>query len=187
MKEGINTKSQALKVAQLAGIFDIVLDLMPGLPQDTLRIAAKTLDYMEQNAVPVIHPGDEFLSSFAIDDTREPIMDTIAETHVAEEQIEELKEVVEVDDEDEDELEEQANPELQLYSRILSDNEKRKMEKVHTQAKKDAEKERKRIKKETLKAEKEREKADKKMQNMMDALKPMEMKSAESNFEVPLG
>jgi len=105
-------------------------------------------------------------------------MDTITETHIAEEQIEELKEVVEVDDDDVDELEEQANPELQLYSRILSDNEKRKMEKVHTQAKKDAEKERKRIEKEMLKAEKAREKADKKMQNMVDALKPLETKSA---------
>jgi chromatin remodeling complex protein RSC6 len=135
---------------------------------------------MEQNSVPVIHPGDEFLSSFAIEDTREPIIDTITETHIAEEQIEELKEVVEVDDEDVDELDEQANPELQLYSRILSDNEKRKMEKVHTQGKKDAEKERKRIEKESLKAERAREKADKKMQKMVDELEPLEMKSAEA-------
>ena len=142
-------------------------------------MAAKTLDYMEQNAQPVIHPGDEFLSSFAIEDTRDPIMDAVAETHVADEQIEDLKEVLEVDDEDMDESEEQPNPELQLYSQILSDNEKRKMEKVHAQTKKDAEKERKRAEKEILKAEKEREKAEKKMQNMASALKPANMESAE--------
>ena len=55
---------------------------------------------MEQNAQPVIHPGDEFLSSFAIDDTREPIMDIIEETPVPDELVEELMEVVEVDEEE---------------------------------------------------------------------------------------
>lgn len=134
---------------------------------------------MEANAQPVINLGDEFLSSFAIEDTREPTIDTIAETHIEDEQVEELKEVVEVDDEEMDEPEEQANPELQLYHRILSDNEKRKMEKVHAQAKKDAEKERKRVEKELLKAEKEREKADK-VRSMVDALRPMEAKGAEA-------
>ena len=133
---------------------------------------------MEQNAQPVIHPGDEFLSSFAIDDTREPIMDIIEETPVPDELVEELREVVEVDEEEAEEPVEQVNHELQLYSQLLSDNEKRKMEKVHAQTKKDADKERKRAEKEALKAEKEREKANKKMRSMVDALRPVDLKSA---------
>ena len=52
------------------------------------------------------------------------------------------------------------------------------MEKVHAQTKKDADKERKRVEKEALKAEKEREKANKKMQSMVDALRPVDLKSA---------
>jgi hypothetical protein len=88
------------------------------------------------------------------------MIDQIRETQLEEEKIEHLQEVVDIDDEIE---QEEDAPEPQLYSRILSDKERRKLEKVQAKADKDAEKERKRIKMEILKVELEKEKTDQKV------------------------
>jgi len=147
------------------------------LPPETLRIASQTLDYLEHNAQPVIHPGDEFLTSFVKEDTHQPIMDQIRQTHLEEEKIEDLQEVVDLEDEQEEEPEDES-PAPRLYSRILSDKERRKMEKVQAKAEKDAEKERKRAEMETLKAEREKEKADRKMRAIVAKLRPMEVSAS---------
>lgn len=148
------------------------IGLIVGLPSETLRIASQTLDYLEHNAQPIIHPGDEFLRSFVKEDTHQPMMDHIRQTHLEEEKIEDLWEVVDMEDEQEEEPEEDS-PAPQLYSRILSDKERRKMEKVQAKAEKDAEKERKRAEIETLRAKKEKKKADKKMKTVVAKLRPM--------------
>jgi hypothetical protein len=139
------------------------------------------LDYIEGNAQPVIEPSDAFLSSFAKEDTYQPVMDTISQTNLEEEQIEELHEVVEVDDEGANEQEQDTQEPL-LDVLILPDREKRKMDKVQAQADKDAEKERKKaekealkMQKETLKAEREREKADKKLKALEAKLRASEI------------
>ena len=147
------------------------------MPPETLRIASQTLDYLEHNAQPIIHPGDEFLTSFVKEDTHQPIMDQIGQTHFEEEKIEDLREVIDLEDEQEEEPEDKS-PAPQLYSRILSDKERRKMEKVQAKAEKDAEKERKRAEIETLKAEREKEKADKKMRAFVAKLRPMEVSAS---------
>jgi len=178
VKEGINIKSQALKVGTLAGNhFELLIltNICAGLPPETLRIAAQTLDYLERNAEPVIHPGDEFLSSFVKEDTHQPIIDEISQTHLEEEKIEDLKEVIEIEEDQEEEGDEEVPSTPELYHRILSDKEKRKMEKVRSKAEKDAEKERKRIEKEILKAEREKDKADRKMRAVVAKLRPFEV------------
>jgi hypothetical protein len=147
---------------------------MQGLPPQTLRIAAQTLDYLEGNSQPIVHPQDEFLTSFIKEEIQQPTIDPIAETHLEEEKIEDLKEVIDIEEENEEE-QDQETPTPQLYDRILSDKEKRKMEKVHAKAEKDAEKERKRLEKEAIKAEKEKEKADRKMREIVAKLGSMEM------------
>lgn len=145
---------------------------MAGLPPETLCIASQTLDYLESNAQPIIHPGDDFLNSFVKEDTHQPIMEQIRESQPEDEKIENLQEIVDIADEQEEEQEEDVRA-PQLYSRILSDKERRKMEKVQAKADKDAEKEKKRIKTEMLKAE--RVKADKKMRAIVAKLRPLEM------------
>jgi len=147
---------------------------MQGLPPQTLRIAAQTLDYLEGNSQPIVHPHDEFLTSFIKEEIQQPTIDPIAETHLEEEKIEDLKEVIDVEEETEEEQDVET-PTPQLYDRILSDKEKRKMEKVHAKAEKDAEMERKRLEKEAIKAEKEKEKADRKMREIVAKLGSMEM------------
>src|SRR5205814_1701561 len=129
------------------------------------------------NAQPIIHPGDEFLTSFVKDDTHQPIMDQIRETQLEEEKIEDLREVVDLEDEQEEEPDEDS-PAPQLYSRILSDKERRKMEKVQAKAEKDAEKERKRVETETVKEEREKEKADKKVKVIVAKLSQMEVSAS---------
>jgi regulator of protease activity HflC (stomatin/prohibitin superfamily) len=147
--------------------------LILGLPPETLRIAAQTLEYIESNAQPVIHPGDDFLASFSKDDSIEPVMDTITQTHHDEEEVEELHEVVELEDENTEVEDDVAEP--QLYARILSDKEKRKMEKVQAKNEKDAEKVRKKAEKEALKAGKEKEKADRKLRAIIPKLQSIEI------------
>src|SRR5277367_191366 len=148
---------------------------MQGLPAQTLRIAAQTLGYLEGNSQPIVHPNDEFLASFIKDETQQPTMDPIPETHLEEDKIEDLKEVINIEEENEEDHQEEEPPTPQLYDRILSDKEKRKMEKVYSKAEKDAEKERKRLEKEAAKAEKEKEKADRKMRDIVAKLGSMEM------------
>ena len=163
VKEGINVKSQALKVANLAG-----------LPPETLRIAQQTLDYLEGNAQPMIHPGDEFLDSFVKEDTQPPVIDEFVETHRSEEEkIEDLHEVIDIEDEDEES--EALGPTPNLYLRVLSDTEMRKMDKVQAQQEKNAERDRKKIEREALKAEKEREKAEKKLKDMVAKMPSVEV------------
>jgi hypothetical protein len=135
---------------------------MVGLPPETLRIASQTLDYLELNAQPMVHPDDEFLSSFSKEEVCESVIDDV-QTNIEEEAIQELQEVVDVEDDKEELMD--YSPVPQLYSRILSDMEKRKMEKVQKQADKEAEKERKRIEKAALRAEKEKEREEKKLKN----------------------
>jgi len=174
VKEGINVQSQALKVGSLAGNWVLGIVLIAGLPPETLRIAAQTLAYLERNAQPIIRPGDEFLTSFLTEETRQPMMDEIAQIHAEDDAIEELQEVVDIECDNEwEQIEDKAVP--RLYSRILSDKEKRKMEKVHAQAEKDAERERKRTETATLKVEKGKEKFDKKMGAETAKSSPMEM------------
>jgi len=141
--------------------------LTVGLPPETLRIAAQTLEYIERNAQPVIHAGDAFLNSFGREDSPDPVMDTIPPEHLEDEKIEDLKEVTDIEDEEfEDPVDNVQVPEEQLYSRILPDKEKRKMDKVQAKQDNDAEKERKRQERELLKAEREKDKADRKMRAM---------------------
>jgi hypothetical protein len=147
------------------------------LPPETLRIASQTLDYLEDNAQPIIHPGDEFLTSFVKEDSHQPIMDQVRQTRLDEEKIEDLQEVVDLEDEQEEEPEDES-PVPQLYSRILSDKERRKMEKVQAKAEIDAEKKKKRAEIETLKMEREKEKADKKMKAIVAKLGPMEVSAS---------
>ena len=123
---------------------------MPGLPPQTLRIAAQTLDYLESNSQPIVHPNDEFLATFIKEETSQLAIDPIVETQIEEDQIEDLKEVIEIEDETEEAHEEIPAP--QLYHRILSDKEKRKMEKVQAKAEKDDEEKRKRNAIQPLKA-----------------------------------
>ena len=149
---------------------------MIGLPPETLRIASQTLEYLESNAQPVIHPGDDFLSSFSKEEVRPSVIDDISQTNIEEEAVQQLYEVVEIEDDKEELMD--YSPVPQLYSRILSDREKRKMEKVHAEAEKEAEKERKRIEKAALKAEKEKEKAEKKMKALK--LDIMDLRMAEA-------
>ena len=104
-------------------------------------------------------------------------MDQIRQTHVEEEKIEDLREVVDLEDEQEEELENES-PAAQLYSRILSNKARRKMEKVQSKAEKDAEKERKRAETEALKAERGKEKADKKMKAIVAKMRPMEVSAS---------
>jgi hypothetical protein len=148
---------------------------MKGLPPQTLRIAAQTLEYLESNSQPIVHPNDEFLTSFIKDDVHQAPIDTIGEAHLEEEKIEDLEEVIDVEDENE---EQEENTIPQLYDRILSDGEKRKMEKVHAKREKDAEKERKRLEREAQKAEKEKEKPDRKMREIVAKLGSMEMSTS---------
>ena len=129
--------------------------LITGLPSETLRIAARALKYLESNAQPLIHAGDEFLRSVSKEDMYPPIIDTITENQV-EEPIEELLEVTDVDNELEEEKED--SQEQYLYERILPDKEKRKMEKVRADAEKSAEREKKRLEREAAKVRKEKEK-----------------------------
>jgi hypothetical protein len=157
--------------------------LNSGLPHETLRIAAQTLNYLESNSHPVIHPGDAFLSSFTKDETIEPILDTITQTHLEEEQIEDLREVVDVEDEDvevQDDVQEKRLDAQMMDASMKSDRERRKMEKVKAKAEKDLEKERKRLERETLKVEREKEKADRKMRAVVAKLRPMEFSSADA-------
>ena len=149
---------------------------MKGLPPQTLRIAAQTLEYLEGNSQPIVHPNDEFLTSFIKDDVHQAPIDTIGEAHLEEERIEDLKEVIDIEDENEEEQEKNTTP--QLYDRILSDREKRKMEKVHAKGEKDAEKEKKRLEREAQKAEKEKEKPDRKMREIVAKLGSMEMSAS---------
>ena len=146
---------------------------MQGLPPETLRIASQTLDYLESNAQPIIHPGDEFLTSFVKEDIHQPIMDQIRETQLEDDKIEDLREVIDIEEEQDEEQED--TPTAQLYSRILSDKERRKMDKVQAKADKDAEKERKRIELEMMKAEREKEKADRKTRTVVAKERPIEM------------
>jgi len=143
------------------------------LPPQTLRIAAQTLEYLESNSQPIVHPNDEYLTSFIKDEIHWSAVDPIAEAHLEEDKIEDLKEVIDIEDENEEE--QVDNPTPQLYDRILSDREKRKMEKVHAKVEKDAEKERKRLEREALKAEKDKEKADRKMREIVAKLGSMEI------------
>jgi hypothetical protein len=147
------------------------------LPPETLRIASQTLDYLEDNAQPIIHPGDEFLTSFVKEDSHQPIMDQVRQTHLDEEKIEDLQEVVDLEDEQDEEPEDESSA-PQLYSRILSDKERRKMEKVRAKAGMDAEKKKKRAEMETLKTEREKEKADKKMKVIVAKLEPIEVSAS---------
>jgi hypothetical protein len=148
-----------------------------GLPLETLRIASETLAYLEDNSQPVIHPGDEFLSSFVKSDTSQPIMDVIRQNRLDEDTVEELKEVIDIEEEDQEAEEEEA-PAPQLYTRVLSERERRKMEKVQAKAEKDAEKARKKAELESLKAERDKEKVDRKMRAIVSKLKPMELASS---------
>lgn len=104
-------------------------------------------------------------------------MDQIRQTNAEEEKIEDLREVVDLEDEQEEELEDES-PAAQLYFRVLSNKERRKMEKAQAKAEKDAEKERKRVETEALKAEKGKEKADKKMKAIVAKLRPMEVSAS---------
>jgi hypothetical protein len=146
---------------------------MQGLPPETLRIASQTLNYLENNAQPIIHPGDEFLTSFVKEDTHQSIMDQIRETQPEDETIEDLREVIDIEEEQDEEQEDTPTP--QLYSRLLSDKERRKLEKVQAEADKDAEKMKKRIELEMMKAEREKEKVDRKMKTVVEKLRPIEM------------
>jgi hypothetical protein len=147
---------------------------MVGLPSEALQIASQTLDYLERNAKPVVHPGDEFLSSFAKEDSHYPMTDYISQS-CFEEKIENLREVIDMDEEDG--VEEEISP-PHLNALILSDKEKRKMEKVHVKAEKDAERARKRSEREALKAEKEKEKADRRLRAVVAKLKPLELSTS---------
>lgn len=147
------------------------------MPPQTLRIAAQTLEYLEGNSQPIVNPHDEFLTAFIKDDINQSIIDPIAEARLEEEKIEDLKEVVHIEDENsEEEQQEISTP--QLYDRILSDREKRRMEKVHAKVERDAEKERKRSEKEGLKAEKEKEKANKKLRQIVAKLGSPDMSAS---------
>ena len=137
-----------------------------------MRIAAQTLDYLESNAKPIIFPGDEFLSSFAKSESPTPVLDNVAENNITEE-IQDLQEVVDIEEDDEEDIEGIA--EAQLYASILSDQEKRKLDKIQAQATKDAEKERKRVEKEMAKAIKEKEKESRKNGRIVTADMPLEM------------
>lgn len=137
-----------------------------------MRIAAQTLDYLESNAKPIIFPGDEFLSSFAKSESPTPVMDNMAEHNIVEE-IQDLREVVDIVEDDEDDIEGIA--EAQLYTSILSDQEKRKLDKIQAQATKDAEKERKRVEKEMAKSLKEKEKESRKNGSIVTVSTPLEM------------
>jgi regulator of protease activity HflC (stomatin/prohibitin superfamily) len=176
VKEGINEKSQALKVASLAGVPPALHMLTLGLPPETLRIASEMLAYLEDNSQPVIHPGDEFLSSFVKSDMSQPIMDEIRQSQLEEDTVEELKEVVDIE-EDDQEAEEEATAPL-LYTRVLSERERRKMEKVQAKAEKDAEKARQKAEFEALKAERDKDKVDRKMKAIVSKLKPMGVASS---------
>jgi hypothetical protein len=153
--------------------------LIPGLPPETLRIAAQTLEYIERNAQPVIHPGDTFLTSFAKEDIIEPVMDSISQTHHDEDKIEELHEIIDLEDENEEVEEETPEPaqldSQMMDSRMMNDRERRKMQKVQAKAERDSEKERKRVEREMLKAEREKEKADRKMRAVVAKLRLMEL------------
>jgi regulator of protease activity HflC (stomatin/prohibitin superfamily) len=148
-----------------------------GLPPETLRIASETLAYLEANSQPLIHPGDEFLSSFVKSDMPQPIMDEIRQTRLEEDTVKELKEVVDIEEEDQETEEEEATAPL-LYSRVLSERERRKMEKVQAKAEKDAEKARKKAESEALKAERDKDKVDGRMGAIVSKLKPMEAASS---------
>lgn len=147
-----------------------------GLPSETLRIASETLAYLEDNSQPVIHPGDQFLSSFVKSDSSQPIMDEIRQIRLDEDTVEELKEVVDIEEEYQEAEEETPAP--QLYTRVLSERERRKMEKVQAKTEKDAEKARKKAELEALKAERDKEKVDRKMTAIVSKMKPMELASS---------
>ena len=116
-----------------------------------------------------------------MDDMPAPVMDNITDIHVHEE-IEELEEVIEVEDEDEDvEFEGIADP--QLYASVLSDSEKRKMDKVQVQACKEVEKERKKAEREAAKALKEKEKEERKKERAMTSSPSIEMSLAGKGLE----
>ena len=150
---------------------------MRGLPPETLRIASQTLDYLERNAKPIVHAGDKFLTSFIKENAYQPIMDQICQTQLEEDKIEDLREVIEIDDVQEADEQKEESLSAPLNSLMLSDKERRKMEKVQAKAEKDAEKERKRAEIEILKAEREKEKADKKMRAVVAKLRPVEVTS----------
>jgi hypothetical protein len=131
-------------------VYSLLIELTLGLPPETLRIAGRALAYLTGNAEPIIFPGDDFLTSFSKDETIPPIMDDISHTNTRyEEELQDLKEVVDVEDDVEEDVE---TVDRQLFPELLSDAERRKMEKVHVQASKDAKKERKKQEREQAKA-----------------------------------
>jgi hypothetical protein len=150
---------------------------MAGLPSETVEIAARTLNYLEQNAKPLIHPGDEFLASFTKEESHYPMIDYISEIRVEEEEIEDLREVVDIEVDDEENIEEKFSV-PQLNPLILPDKEKRKMDKVQVKAEKEAERARKKSEREALKAEKGKEKADRKMRAVVAKLRPLELSAS---------
>jgi hypothetical protein len=148
------------------------IKLILGLPPETLRIAAQTLEYIQRNAQPVIYPGDAFLTSFGKDDTIEPVIDTISQTPFDQENVEDLKEVVDL--EEDEETDEQEDILTMEFNTAISDKERRKMEKAKAKAEKDAEKERNRVDKEVMKARMEKEKTDRKIRAVVAKLRPTE-------------
>ena len=121
----------------------------------------------------MIHPGDAFLTSFGKDDTVEPVMDAISQTPFDQENVEDLKEVVDLDEDDE--IDEQEEDILTMeFNTAISDKERRKMAKAKAKAEKDAEKERNRVDKEVMKARMEKEKADRKIRAVVAKLRPTE-------------
>jgi len=104
-------------------------------------------------------------------------MDEIRQGKLEEEKLEELKEVIHIEEDEDETNEEDEGPTPQLYGRILSDKERRKMEKVQAKAEKDAEKERKKAEMEALKGERDQEKEERKTRATVPKLKPMEMSS----------
>ncbi len=146
-----------------------------GLPPETLRIASQTLDYLESNAKPVIFPGDDFLSSFSRDDRAAPSIESVKDSPVQEE-FEELREIVDIEYDDEYDLESSADE--RLYASILTDQEKRKMDKIQAQAYKEIELERKRAEKETNRAQKLKEKEDRNRDRVIITTSPVEVTEA---------
>jgi hypothetical protein len=104
------------------------------------------------------------------------MMDQITQAHCEEEKVEQLCELIEIEDENEEDQDE-GIPATQLYACMLSDKEKRKMEKVQAQTEKDAEKARKIVERETLKAKRKKEKADE-MRAIIESSRPLEIPSS---------
>ena len=100
-------------------------------------------------------------------------MDAISQTPFDQENVEDLKEVVDL--EEDDEIDEQEEDILTMeFNTAISDKERRKMEKAKAKAEKDAEKERNRVDKEVMKARMEKEKADRKIRAVVAKLRPTE-------------